>query len=191
MAEVLLFHHAQGLTTGIVAFADDLRAAGHTVHTPDLYAGRTFATLEEGVAHAKELGFDNVTEAGVQTADGMPAELVYAGFSLGAGAAQKPAQTRPGAKGALLFHAAFEPTEFGPSWPADVPVQIHAMADDPEFNNEWDLPAAQALVAAAADAELFLYAGDQHLFADRSLAAYDAQAAALMTRRVLDFLATR
>ncbi|HZA71726.1 MAG TPA: dienelactone hydrolase family protein [Propionibacteriaceae bacterium] len=191
MAEVLLFHHAQGLTTGVVAFADDLRAAGHTVHTPDLYAGRTFATLEEGVAHAKELGFDNVTEAGVQTADGMPAELVYAGFSLGAGAAQKLAQTRPGAKGALLFHAAFEPTEFGPSWPADVPVQIHAMADDPEFNNEWDLPAAQALVAAAADAELFLYAGDQHLFADRSLAAYDAQAAALMTRRVLGFLATR
>ena len=190
MAEVLLFHHAQGLNTGVVAFADDLRAAGHTVHTPDLYAGRTFATLEEGVAHAKELGFDNVTEAGVQTADGMPAELVYAGFSLGAGAAQKLAQTRPGAKGALLFHAAFEPTEFGPSWPADVPVQIHAMADDPEFNNEWDLPAAQALVAAAADAELFLYAGDQHLFADRSLAAYDAQAAALMTRRVLGFLAT-
>ena len=191
MAEVLLFHHAQGLTTGVVAFADDLRAAGHTVHTADLYAGRTFATLEEGVAHAKELGFDNVTEAGVQTADGMPAELVYAGFSLGAGAAQKLAQTRPGAKGALLFHAAFEPTEFGPSWPADVPVQIHAMADDPEFNNEWDLPAAQALVAVAADAELFLYAGDQHLFADRSLAAYDAQTAALMTRRVLGFLATR
>ena len=189
MAEVLLFHHAQGLTSGVVAFADELRAAGHTVHTPDLYAGRTFDTLEEGVAHARELGFDNLTEAGVQAAEGLPAELVYAGFSLGVGPAQKLAQTRPGARGALLFHAGYEPTEYATSWPAEVPVQIHAMADDPEFNNEWDLPAARALVAAAADAELFLYPGDQHLFADRSLAAYDAEATALMTRRVLDFLA--
>jgi dienelactone hydrolase len=191
MAEVLLFHHAQGLTSGVVAFADDLRAAGHTVHTPDLYAGRTFATLEEGVAHARELGFDSVTEAGVQAAEGLPEALVYAGFSLGVGPAQKLAQTRPGARGALLFHAGYEPTEYGPSWPAEVPVQIHAMADDPEFNNEWDLPAARALVAAAADAEMFLYPGDQHLFADRSLAAYDPEATALMTRRVLDFLAAR
>ena len=191
MAEVLLFHHAQGLTSGVVAFADELRAAGHTVHTPDLYAGRTFPTLEEGVAHAEELGFDNVTEAGVQAAEELPAELVYAGFSLGVGPAQKLAQTRPGARGALLCSAALAPTEFGPSWPAEVPVQVHAMADDPEFNNEWDLPAARALVAAAADAELFLYPGDQHLFADRSLTAYDAQATARMTRRVLDFLASR
>jgi dienelactone hydrolase len=191
MADVLLFHHAQGLTSGVVAFADELRAAGHTVHTPDLYAGRTFADLAEGVAYARELGFDDVTEAGVQAAEGLPLELVYAGFSLGVGPAQKLAQTRPGARGALLFHAALEPTEFGPSWPAAIPVQVHAMADDPEFNNEWDLPAAQALVAAAADAELFLYPGDQHLFADRSLAAYDADAAALLTRRVLDFLASR
>lgn len=191
MAEVLLFHHAQGLTSGVVAFADELRAAGHTAHTPDLFDGRTFGTLEEGVAHARELGFDNVTEAGVRAAEGLPAELVYAGFSLGVGPAQKLAQTRPGARGALLFHAGYDPTEYGPSWPAEVPVQIHAMADDPEFNNEWDLPAARALVAAAADAELFLYPGDQHLFADRSLAAYDAEATALMTRRVLDFLAGR
>src|SRR5215213_7229671 len=106
MAEVLLFHHAQGLTSGVVAFADDLRAAGHTVHTPDLYAGRTFETLKAGVAHARELGFDNITEAGVRAAEGLPAELVYAGFSLGVGPAQKLAQTRPGARGALLFYAA-------------------------------------------------------------------------------------
>src|SRR5215213_4237049 len=191
MAEVLLFHHAQGLTSGVVAFADDLRAAGHTVHTPDLYAGRSFADLDEGVAHARELGFDNITEAGVRAAEGLPAELVYAGFSLGVGPAQKLAQTRPGARGALLFYAALEPTEFGPSWPPEVPIRIHAMADDPEFNNEWDLPAAQALVAAAADAELHLYPGDQHLFADSSLDSYDAEATVLMTQRVLDFLASR
>ena len=191
MAEVVLFHHAQGLTPGVAAFADELRRTGHTVHAPDLYEGRTFATLEEGLAYAEEIGFDEVTERGIQAAEALPAELVYAGFSLGVGPAQKLAQTRPGARGALLFHAGMEPTEYGPSWPAEVPVQIHAMADDPEFNNEWDLPAARALVAAAADAEMFLYPGDQHLFADRSLASYDAEATTLMTRRVLEFLADR
>ncbi len=191
MAEILLFHHAQGLTTGVVGFADELRAAGHTVHTPDLYAGRTFDTLEAGVKHAQELGFPNILAAGVQSAEDLPKELVYAGFSLGASSAQKLAQNRPGARGLLLFHAGFEPGEFGDAWPAEVPVQVHAMADDPEFNNGYDMPGAQALVAAAADGELFLYPGDQHLFADSSLSSYDADATELMMQRVRDFLRDR
>ena len=189
MAEVVLFHHAQGLTPGVAAFADELRRAGHTVHAPDLYNGRTFATLEEGLAYAEEIGFDEVTERGVQAAEALPAELVYAGFSLGLGPAQRLAQTRPGARGALLFYACLPVSEFGPSWPAGVPVQIHAMESDPEFDNGWDLPAARALVEEAEDGELFLYPGDQHLFADSSLPSYDADAAALLGQRVLDFLA--
>jgi dienelactone hydrolase len=189
MAEVVLFHHAQGLTPGVAAFADELRRAGHTVHAPDLYDGRTFATLEEGLAYAEEVGFDEVTERGIQAAEALPAELVYAGFSLGLGPAQRLAQTRPGARGALLFYACLPVSEFGPSWPAGVPVQIHAMESDPEFDNGWDLPAARALVEEAEDGELFLYPGDQHLFADSSLPSYDANAAALLGQRVLDFLA--
>lgn len=102
MAEVLLFHHAQGLTPGVVAFADDLRSADHVVHTPDLYDGHTFATLEEGVANAKKIGFDAITEQAVGFADGLDTDLVYAEFSLGVVPAQKLAQTRPGAGGALL-----------------------------------------------------------------------------------------
>jgi dienelactone hydrolase len=188
MAEVVLFHHAQGLTPGVAEFADELRRAGHTVHAPDLYDGRTFATLEEGLAYAEEVGFDEVTERGIQAAEALPTELVYAGFSLGLGPAQRLAQTRPGARGALLFHACLPVSEFGPSWPAGVPVQIHAMESDPEFDNGWDLPAAQALVEEAEDGELFLYPGDQHLFADSSLPSYDADAAALLGQRVLDFL---
>jgi dienelactone hydrolase len=191
MAEILLFHHAQGLTPGVVAFADELRAAGHTVHTPDLYAGRTFDTLEAGVNHAQELGFPNIIAAGVQSAEDLPTELIYAGFSLGASSAQKLAQNRSGARGLLLFHAGFEPTEFGKAWPPEVSVQVHAMADDPEFNNGYDMPAAQALVAAALEGELFLYPGDQHLFADSSLSSYDAEATELMRKRVLDFLRDR
>ena len=192
MAEVLLFHHAQGQTSGFFAFAAELRRAGHTVHTPDLFDGRTFDSIEAGMAYAEEIGFPGeVIGRGERAAEALPAELVYTGFSLGVVPAQKLAQTRPGARGARLFYSCVPTSEFGPSWPADVPVQIHGMDADPFFVDEGDLDAARALVESAADAELFLYPGNQHYFADSSLPSYDAAATALLTRRVLDFLATR
>lgn len=185
MAEVLLFHHAQGQTEGFHAFADELRAAGHVVHAPDVYDGKTFTELDDGVAHAKQVGFGALLERGIAAAEGLPAGLVYAGFSLGVMPAQKLAQTRPGARGALLFHACLPPSEFGAPWPEGVPVQIHAMAADEWF--EEDAAAARELVATAG-AELFLYPGDRHLFADSSLGDYDEAAAALLRSRVLAFL---
>lgn len=191
MAEVLLFHHALGQTPGFHAFADDLRKAGHTVHTPDLYDGRTFATIDDGVAHARKIGFEEILERGVRTAGGLPPGLVYAGFSMGVMPAQKLAQTRPGARGALFFDACLPVSEFGETWPANVPVQIHAMDADPSFVDEGDIEAARALLQAAPHAELFLYPGDRHLFADRSLPSYDAGAAAKLEARVLEFLAAR
>jgi dienelactone hydrolase len=190
MAEVLLFHHAQGLTPGVIAFADELRAAGHTVHTPDLFDGRTFDSIEEGMAFIKASGMDEMVERGVQTADDLPAELVYAGFSYGEMVAQKLAQTRPGARGALLFYSAIPISgewAFGP-WPDGVPVQIHGMDADPIFAGEGDIDAAREIVEKVEDAELFLYPGDQHYFADSSLPSYDAEATALLTKRVLEFL---
>ena len=191
MAEVLLFHHAQGQTAGFHAFADELRQAGHTVHTPDLYDGRTFATIDDGMAHAEQIGFpDAIIERGVREANELRAELVYAGFSLGVVPSQKLAQTRPGARGALFFYSCVPLSYFGGSWPEGVPVQIHAMDADPIFVGEGDIDAARELVASAEQAELFLYRGDQHYFADSSLPSYDADAAALLTRRALDFLAT-
>jgi dienelactone hydrolase len=132
-----------------------------------------------------------VIERGVRAVEGLPAALVYAGFSLGVLPAQKLAQTQAGARGALLCDACVPVSEFGPAWPDGVPVQVHAMDADPLFVGEGDIDAARALVAEAADAELFLYPGDQHLFADSSLPSYDADAAALLSRRVLDFLGTR
>jgi dienelactone hydrolase len=191
MAEVLLFHHAQGQTEGFHGFADELRRAGHTVHTPDLYDGRTFGTLEEGVAHAGEVGFGEIIERGSRAADELPSELVYAGFSLGVLPAQKLAQTRAGARGALLFYSCVPVSEFGSSWPAGVPAQIHGMDADPIFVGEGDIDAARALVDSAEDAELFLYPGDQHYFADSSLPSYDESAATLATQRVLAFLEAR
>lgn len=191
MADVLLFHHAQGQTKGFLAFADELRRAGHAVHTPDLYDGRTFDSIEEGLANVEAIGFETIVERGVQAAQELPAELVYAGFSLGVVPAQMLAQSRPGASGALLLHSCLPISAFGEGWPAGVPVQVHAMEQDPFFIEEGDIDAARALVAEAEQAELFLYPGEQHLFADSSLPSFDADAAALLTRRVLDFLATR
>ena len=188
MAEVLLFHHAQGLTEGVVAFADRLRDAGHTVHTPDLYDGHTFQSLDEGIGYAREVGFGTVQERGIGAAEALPTELTYAGFSLGVMAAQQLAQTRPGARGAVLMEACVPPSEFGTAWPAGVPVQIHGMDADPFFALEGDIDAARALVREAEDAELFVYPGDRHLFADSSLSSYAAEAASLLTERVLSFL---
>lgn len=186
MAEMLLFHHAQGQTEGFHAFADEVRAAGHVVHAPDLYDGRTFAELDDGVAHAKQVGFDVLLERGAAVAEGLPAEIVYAGFSLGVLPAQMLAQTRPGARGALLLHACVPPSEFGTPWPEGVPVQIHAMDADEWFQE--DAAAARELVDEVENAELYLYPGSGHLFADRTLGDFDEEAAALMTERILAFL---
>jgi dienelactone hydrolase len=185
---VVLFHHSQGLTPGVVAFADELRHAGHNVHTPDLFEGRTFGTIEQGMAYAQQIGFpDEVIGRGARAVERLPAGLVYAGFSLGVVPAQKLAQTRPGARGALLFYSCIPVSAFG-TWPDGVPVQVHGMDADPIFAGEGDIGAARELVEAAEDAELFLYPGDQHYFADSSLPSYDPDATALLTRRVLDFL---
>lgn len=187
MSEVLLYHHVQGLTDGVRSFAEELRQAGHTVHTPDLFGGRTFETLDDGMAFAREAGFAALGERGVAAADGI-GPVVYAGFSFGVMMAQQLAQTRPGALGALFMYSCLPVSEFGEAWPGGVPVQIHGKEGD-EFFLE-DIDAARELAESSEQAELFLYPGTEHLFADSSLPAYDPDAAALLTDRVLAFLTT-
>ena len=187
MAEVLLFHHAQGLTPGVVAFANKLRGEGHIVHTPDLYGGRIFDVLDAGLAYSEQIGVEEIIARGVRAADDLPAELVYIGFSLGVMPAQKLAQTRLGAVGAVLIHSCVPSSYFG-TWPSPVPVRIHAMDADPFFTADGDAEAARTLVDEAPDAELYLYPGDRHLFVDSSLPSYDPEAAALLLERTLAFL---
>jgi dienelactone hydrolase len=188
MTEVALYHHVQGLTDGVRSFADELRQAGHTVHTPDMFEGHTFGTIEEGMAFARDEGFGALAERGVAAAEQIGADAVYAGFSFGVIPAQQLAQTRPGARGALLMYSCLPVSEFGVAWPEDVPVQVHGKEADPFFAE--DLEAAKALVDSTDRGELFLYPGEEHLFADSSLPAYDPAAAALLMERVLVFLAT-
>jgi len=182
MADIVLFHHVQGLTEGVRALADELGAGGHTVHTPDFFEGTTFASIEEGFAAVRARGPGAVDAWADEVVAGMPHDLVYAGISLGVMSAQRLAQTRPGARGAVLLEACVPPSEFGEGWPAGVPVQVHGMERDPFFGLEGDVDAARDLVAAVDDGELFVYPGDVHLFTDSSLPSYDEAA----TRQVLD-----
>jgi dienelactone hydrolase len=188
MTDVLLYHHVQGLTQGVQSFADSLRQAGHVVDTPDMFDGRTFSTLEEGMEFARAVGFGTLADRGLAAAESHRTDVVYAGFSFGVMVAQQLAQTRAGAGGALLMYSCLPISEFGEAWPESVPVQVHGKEHDPFF--EEDLDAAKELISSTDDAELFLYPGDEHLFADSSVAMYDPSAASLLIERVVAFLDT-
>ena len=192
MADVLLLHHVQGLTDGVRAFADQLRAHGHTVHAPDLFDGERPATVDDGVAFVQSIADDVFAERIDAVLSELPAELVYSGFSWGGSHAQRLAQTRDGARGALLYESCLPITgewAVGP-WPQGVPVQIHGMDRDPFFGLEGDIDAARELVETVGPevGQLYVYPGDQHLFTDRSLPSYDADATALVIERSLELL---
>ena len=192
MADLVLFHHVCGLTPGVQAFAEGLRAGGHTVHTPDIFDGELPGSVEEGVGHVQHVGDEVLDERVNAAVAGLPEALVYAGFSWGGGVAQRLAQTRPGARGALLYESCLPITgewAVGP-WPQGVPVQIHGMDQDPFFALEGDIDAARELVeTVGADvAQLYVYPGDQHLFTDSSLPSYDADATTQVLERSLAFL---
>lgn len=188
MTDVVLFHHVQGLTAGIEAIAYQIGAAGHTVTVPDLYDGATFPTLEAGVAHAEEIGIDELIARGVEFVQDLGEDTVYAGFSLGAMVAHKLAQNRPGAVGALLYHYGDVPIEmFGETWPSRVDVQIHVNEGD-EFYEAETVEAFMEKAGERANAELFTYPGSTHLFTDYTLDDYEPESAELVISRTLDFL---
>lgn len=185
MADVIVFHHAQGLTPGVQEFAGRLGAAGHRVMVPDLYEGETFGSVDEGVAHAESIGFDTVIDRGVAAATSLDGPFAVVGFSLGVLPAQNLAQTHSRANGAVLCHAAIPLGTFGEVWPAGVALQLHAAADDALG----DYDDAVALAAAVEHAELFTYETTAHLVADASLPDHDPVIAALMLERTLALLA--
>jgi dienelactone hydrolase len=188
MSDVIVFHHALGVTPGVDAFADRLRAAGHRVLVPDLFGGRRFDSIDAGVAHAGDVGFDVITERGVASARDREVTGGYfvVGFSLGVLPAQKLAQTDPEVRGAVLCHAAVPVTVFAERWPAGVAAQLHLVEDDPWAAE--DLEAARE-VAAASGGDLHLYPGHGHLVADASHPDFDPDVADRIVARTLDLLA--
>ncbi len=181
VTELLVLHHALGLTEGVRSFAAALEDAGHTARVPDLYDGLTFADLASGVAHAEVLGFEEVVRRGEAAAEPLSDAFVPIGFSLGVMPAQKVAQTRRGILGAVFVHSAVPPAALGGTWPGGLPLQMHISEGDE------DVPVCQEL-AAERGAELWLYPGSAHLFADPGSGEYDDEAARLLLERVLEFL---
>jgi dienelactone hydrolase len=185
MTEVILFHHALGVTDGVKAFADQLRDGGHQVTVPDLFGGTAFDTIEEGVAYEEHLGWDEMVARSEAAIAPLPRALVIGGFSLGAVYGQRLAQRREGALGALLFHGGdIPPAEFTESWPDGVGLQVHVSEGDKWFNRE----SGEQLVSEVPGAELFLYPGSGHLFTDRSWEEYDEASTMLVLERALALL---
>jgi dienelactone hydrolase len=187
--EVVLFHSALGLRPAVQEFADHLRAESHTVHTPDSFVGEVFDDLEDGFRKRDALGIPELMERAQASVANLPSPIVLAGFSMGTGAAEFLAATRPGARGAILMHGALAPAAMGlEAWP-QVSVQIHYAQDDPLV----DVDQVRALEAAARGSgvspEIHIYDGVGHLFEDAGLPGHDEAAAQLMSERVLAFLA--
>ena len=190
MAEIVLFHHVRGLTEGVEFFAEQLRARGHRVDTPDYFEGRTFGTVDEGIAYARDVGFDVIRRRALETRAGMPVDVVYGGFSLGVMTAQSLLLTTPEARGGILMHGFAPLDELGLRWRDDVPVQMHAMDADPWVVEDGDLAAARAVGSVHGNLEVHTYPGSGHLFTDRSDADYDAEATALLLERIGGLLET-
>jgi dienelactone hydrolase len=185
MAEVILFHHALGVTEGVLAFADQLRAGGHQVTVGDLFQGKTFDDIEVGVAYEEQVGWDEMIARSEAAIAPLPPQVVIGGFSLGAVYGQRLAQTREGALGALLYHGGdIPPAEFETPWPAGVGLQVHVREGEKWFNRE----GGEQLVSEVPDGELFLYPGSGHLFTDSSWEEYDEASATLVIERTLAFL---
>ncbi len=193
MTTILLFHSVLGPRLGVTDAAERLSAAGHTVHTPDLYRGEaSFDDYEPAMAYVRQLGYPELMARTMAAAEGLPSDIVYAGFSNGGASAELLAATRPGARGALLFHAAMPLAEFELSqWPGTVPVQVHYAKDDPFRDDPEVIESFAAEVRrSGARYEFFDYPGSGHLFTDPSLdKEYDQASADLLWSRSLDFLA--
>ncbi|MCA9589229.1 MAG: dienelactone hydrolase family protein [Myxococcales bacterium] len=182
MASIVLFHSALGLTAGVKELAAELARDGHEVQTPDLFDGETFLTVEDGVKKRDALGIPELMRRSAEAAEKSPASSIYIGLSMGAAAAQFLAGTRPGARGAVLLHAALPLAAMGlERWP-DVPVEIHASEADP-----WVDDAALDAFAHASGAQVFRYPGAAHLFSDTSSPDHDASQRAELVARVRAF----
>jgi len=187
--QVVVYHSAYGLRPAVIEFADRLRAAGHQVHTPDLYDGEVFSDRNDAIRKIQELGFDTLLERAREAVEDLPPDLVYAGFSNGGVCAELLAATRAGARGAVLIHAPLMVRDLGWTvWPSNVPVQVHFADKDP-IKNQAVIDALSARVRqSGSEFEQFEYEAPGHLFADPAFPVYNSNAAELMTQRVLEFL---
>ncbi|MGP3685392.1 dienelactone hydrolase family protein [Streptomyces sp. IBSNAI002] len=186
---IMLFHSTYGLRPAVQEAADRLRAAGHQVHVPDLFEGRTFDTVEEGMAHRDEIGRDELLKRAVLAAAPYSDQgLVYAGFSLGGSLAQHLALADDKARGLLLLHGTADLEDDASV--DGLPVQLHVADPDPFESHDWLTAWYLRMQRAGADVEVHGYPGAGHLFTDPGLDDYDAEAAEQAWKVAAGFLDT-
>ncbi|MFF1276647.1 dienelactone hydrolase family protein [Streptomyces marokkonensis] len=186
---IMLFHSTYGRRPAVARAADRLRAAGHEVWTPDLFEGRTFGTVEEGMAYKEETGKDELLKRAVLAAAPYSERgLVYAGFSFGASVAQTLALGDDRARGLLLLHGTSDIAEN--TAVDELPVQLHVAEPDPFETDDWLTAWYLRMGRAGADVEVYRYAGAGHLYTDPDLPDYDEEAAEATWRVALGFLAS-
>jgi dienelactone hydrolase len=186
MAEVVLFHSILGLRPAEAEIAGRLRAAGHAVTTPDLYAGWRTDSYDEGFAKHDAIGDAALLARARAAVAEMPEATVLAGVSMGGGLAGALWAERPATRGLLLLHG---PAPLAPDPREGTPVQAHMAEpepfDDEAFLQQWIDDARRLPVAL----EVFRYPGAGHYFTDRTLPDHDPAAAELALGRALSFLA--
>ncbi|MCU1683974.1 MAG: hypothetical protein JWQ81_4713 [Amycolatopsis sp.] len=187
MTDVVLFHSVLGLRPVEIRAAGRLRAAGHTVSTPDLYAGQVATTLEEGFELKDRIGWATIVRRAQDAMDSLPDSTVLAGFSMGAGVVDSLLPRRPDTAGVLLLHGL---ATIPGAARAGLPAQLHVADPDP-FARPADVAAWRAAAGGArATAQVFTYPGAGHFYLDADLPDHDGQAAALTWQRILTFLDT-
>ncbi|MEW2156725.1 dienelactone hydrolase family protein [Streptomyces sp. NPDC007189] len=184
---IMLFHSAYGLRPAVRDAADRLRRAGHEVWTPDLFEGRTFDTVEEGMEFNESVGKEELLKRAVLAAAPYSDRgLVYAGFSLGASVAQTLALGDDKARGLLLLHGT---SDIAPNASTDgLPVQLHVAEPDPFETDDWLTAWYLQMGRAGADVEVYRYPAAGHLYTDPGLPDYDREAAEATWRVALGFL---
>ncbi|MFJ1764343.1 dienelactone hydrolase family protein [Amycolatopsis sp. NPDC088138] len=181
MVNIVVFHSVLGLRLVELGAAERLRAAGHHVVTPDLYAGSTASTLEEGFALMDHVGWTAISARAADAVRDLPADAVLLGVSMGCGVVQSVLPDRPAAAGVVLLHAL---GAIPASARDGLPVQVHVADPDP-IAPPAEVAAWRAVNPAA---EVFTYPGAGHFYTDAEAPDHDETASALTWQRVLDFL---
>ncbi|WNI32466.1 dienelactone hydrolase family protein [Streptomyces sp. ITFR-6] len=189
LMNIMLFHSTYGLRPAVHAAADRLRAAGHEVRVPDIFAGHTFETVEEGLAYQQETGKEELLKRAVlAAAPYSDSRLVYAGFSFGASVAQTLALGDAKARGLLMFHGTSDIAESASV--DELPVQLHVADPDPYETHDWLNSWYLQMRRTGADVEIYRYPGAGHLFTDAELPDFDQASAELAWKVAIGFLAT-
>ena len=196
---VVVLHAWWGLTEPFQQVCDQLAQAGFVALAPDLYHGKTTASVEEAEELVGALNQDEERVRGdiagavqvlrqhtaTHRADGR-GKLALVGFSLGGAYALDMSVTLAEEIAAVVtFYAAYPGLDYRR---ASAAYLCHFAEDDPFEPAESVAEMEQVLQAAGRPVTVYTYPGTKHWFFEENRPEYDAQAARLAWERTIAFL---